>query len=186
MLYGNAGAHILGLMDVTDLKEVRLAIVSERERQGLNQKQLALKAGIDQGHLSKIENVDDEPMRDLAARIVFQIIERGLDVSLPSFFAQIKGLQDAKLIDHTVASPEPTKVVDVDGQVPVVSDSDARSFVITTLAELLAEAREGAAGKDRRQAPDPHAQTTDNARHRRTSARRAPSRKKARRRRGRG
>lgn len=89
MTYSYSQTHILKSMDV---RAIRLGIVSARERQGLNQRELAKRADLDQGHLSKIEDVDGPEMRDLAARIVIQIVERGLGLSLYSFFAELEGL----------------------------------------------------------------------------------------------
>lgn len=79
--------HILHGMD---LKAVRLAVARGRERLELTQSQLAARAGLQQGHISKIEDVDQHAFKDLSARILFQVIEQGLGILLSDFFRQIE------------------------------------------------------------------------------------------------
>lgn len=85
-----------------EIKTVRLALGKYMDDRGLTQKRVALAAGIDQGHLSKILSVGDDPdeLKDLAARVLFQIIEKGFGLRLMSFFQHIeepsKGTQPAE------------------------------------------------------------------------------------------
>ena len=151
-----------------DVRAVRLQIVAERERQGLNQRELAAKAGLDQGHMSKIENVDGEAMRDLAARIVFQVVERGLGVPLSAFFARIEG----------VSAPASTQARA--DRLPSIAPSDRdKETVIQTLAELLARASERADAAHSRQITDPREASAERAPARRTSTRRPAKRRQA-------
>lgn len=152
MAYGNAQPHIL--LDM-DLKQVRLAIVAERERRGLNQRQLAAKAGVDQGHMSKIENVDGEEMRDLAARIVFQLVERGLGVPLSEFFAQLEGLSVPEPIG-TDRAPAPDEVGSVDETVSSLTTQDRVFYKIGKAIAAIVEQHqsEGERRPNRRSAPE--------------------------------
>jgi transcriptional regulator with XRE-family HTH domain len=153
MSYTNAQPHILG--DV-DLKLVRLAIVAERERRGLNQRQLAAKAGVDQGHMSKIENVDGEEMRDLAARIVFQLIERGLDMPVSQFFAQVEGLSvPVPRVDDQALPPD--KASPVDETVPTFTAQDRVFYKIgKAIATIVDQQRsESERRANRRSTADP-------------------------------
>lgn len=77
-----------------DIKTVRLAVGKAMDERGWTQEQLAERSGVRQSHISKIVRVGDDPdeFKDLAARVLFQIIERGFGLPLSSFFAQIEGL----------------------------------------------------------------------------------------------
>lgn len=150
MTYEHARQHILAVMDV---KTTRLEIVAERERQGLNQRELAAKAGLDQGHMSKIEDIDGQEMRDLAARIVFQIIERGLGLTVSEFFARIEGLPDAATTsdDHG-----PSEVSPADD---ALSTPEGRTYyaigkaIASIVTRVEREGRESQRGPHRRHPP---------------------------------
>lgn len=86
--YGHALRHILGTVTPFDVRE---AIVREYERQELTQAQLEERSGCDQGHLSKLLDLS-KPLAEVRARILFNIIEKGLRVPLSAFFAQIEGV----------------------------------------------------------------------------------------------
>ncbi len=79
-------------IDGVDVRTVRLAIARLLTEREWTQEQIADRAGIRQGHISKIVNVGDDPdeLKDLAARVLFQIIERGFGLSLSAFFSQIE------------------------------------------------------------------------------------------------
>ena len=153
MTYGYAETHILPAMEIRD---VRRRIVAERERLGLNQRDLASKAGIDQGHMSKIENIDGEPMRDLAARIVFQVIERGLEIPLSSFFAELEGRHVPSTTAQSV-QPSPEQVTRAD---PVSKETSAFEALLVSNKKIAESLQEIAvaitvAAKPRRQTARP-------------------------------
>lgn len=104
-----SSAYIAGV----DLKRVRLAIVRERERQGLTQQQVASRADMRQGHLSNVENVDGLEMKDLAARVLFQIIESGLGKPLSTFFREIERQESGADLAGEIA---PTRAPVVEGR----------------------------------------------------------------------
>lgn len=74
-----------------ELATVRAAILSGFERLGETQETFAIRAGLRQGHLAKLLDLD-QPMTELRARVLFSLIEKGLGTSLSSFFAQIEGI----------------------------------------------------------------------------------------------
>lgn len=149
MTYAHALAPILSSVDI---KTVRLQLVTERERQGLNQRELAAKAGIDQGHLSKIEDVDGQEMRDLAARIVFQLIEDGLQLPVSEFFRHIEGGAEPATIS---GAPLPTGQADADEPLtPSSEDLEQAWDAIGTLARIAERERERADRAHRRSATD--------------------------------
>lgn len=78
------------LSGMVDMAAVRRAIVRERKRQRINQEELAARAGLRQGHMSNIENVDKIEMKDMSARVLFQIIEHGLGKSIGEFFTDFE------------------------------------------------------------------------------------------------
>lgn len=153
-LAGYSAAYTAGV----DLKAIRLAIVRERERQEMTQQQVAERAGMRQGHLSNIENVDGIEMKDLAARVLFQIIEQGLKVPLSLFFAQIEGVSAP-----TVAAPQNqgSPKASTDEAVPTLTADDRA--VLQTLGKVIAHFadREGArqSATRRGHAPGPRDRT---------------------------
>jgi transcriptional regulator with XRE-family HTH domain len=70
---------------------LRQKLIEERERLDLTQEQVALKAGVRQGLVSRWEDLS-VTMTDPSARVLFQIIERAFGKSLTAFFAEIEGV----------------------------------------------------------------------------------------------
>lgn len=79
---------------------LRQKLIDERERLDLTQEQVAVKAGVRQGLVSRWEDLSIE-MTDPSARVLFQIIERAFEKSLSVFFAEIE------LPAHGAKSAEP-------------------------------------------------------------------------------
>jgi DNA-binding XRE family transcriptional regulator len=80
----------------------RALFKSERERQKLNQAQVASAGGITQGTISKIEI---EPDYDPSIS-VFRGALRGINMTLSSFFARIEGLPAQASTAHNSHPPE--------------------------------------------------------------------------------
>lgn len=68
---------------------LRQKLIEERERLDLTQEQVAAKAGVRQGLVSRWEDLSIV-MTDPSARVLFQIIERAFEKSLSVFFAEIE------------------------------------------------------------------------------------------------
>jgi hypothetical protein len=83
------------LTGVDLLQRVRRHLVLVWRRSGLTQEIVAERAGIRQGVLSKILDLD-KPMSELRARVLLSVIADGLRVSLPAFFAELSTRHDAR------------------------------------------------------------------------------------------
>lgn len=111
---------------------------SERKRLKLQQAAVALRGGITQGMLSRIEIAEDyEPTFDVFERAV-----KGLGLTLSAFFLQLEhGLSIAELGGQTARSPDLSKVADDDA---LQFDSEERiaSRTLSVLSKELAKALE--------------------------------------------
>lgn len=108
--YEDSARHILGAVELQTIRERVLAMREQRyqeagEPSDWTQQAVAKRAGIEQSLLSKIEAID-RPMKELRVRTLTAIIERGLRVTVSSFFAQIEGLNsDVKSVQDRPFPP---------------------------------------------------------------------------------
>lgn len=72
-----------------ELADVRQAILAAFEARGETQTQVAERAGVRQGHLSKLLDLS-LPYRELRARVLLNVIEQGLQIPLSEFFRQLE------------------------------------------------------------------------------------------------
>lgn len=89
MTYRHSQPSILSGVPV-DLKDVRAKVFAEMKAANLNPNQLAKRAGVNQSSLNRWLDLDRE-MTELRARVLFQVIEKGLKKSLTEFFREIEG-----------------------------------------------------------------------------------------------
>jgi hypothetical protein len=75
-----------------DLEQVRAKVAAEMKRVGLNPTRLADKADVNQSGLAKWLRTTPATSEGMTVRVLFQVIERGLGLTVSSFFAQIEGL----------------------------------------------------------------------------------------------
>lgn len=152
MTYANAAALILPPVELID---VRRRIREEFERQHLTQEIMEKRSGIKQGVISRILDLNN-PMREIRARIIFNLVEKGLQLPLSSFFLQLEqrhasgthGASSLTLIprgasvDRTV-SPESTPDEEL------LADAGGRIVrtVITQFERVLAAQREESMAK---------------------------------------
>lgn len=72
-----------------DLMRLRQKLIEERERLELTQQEVAARAGVRQGLVSRWEDLS-VTMTDPSARVLFLIIERAFGRTLTDFFAEIE------------------------------------------------------------------------------------------------
>lgn len=72
-----------------DLEVVREALAEAFVRSGLTQQVVAERAGLRQGHLSKVLDTS-AAMPDLTARVLLAVIEKGLSLPLSAFFHRLE------------------------------------------------------------------------------------------------
>lgn len=109
MLYGVSCSGV-------DIRTIRLAIARIIDARHWTQDTVAARCSVSQSHVSKIIRVGDDPaeLKDLAARVLFDIIENGLGLTLSEFFAQIERQTETDLPaelgrDKTPRIPSPNK-----------------------------------------------------------------------------
>lgn len=139
MLYGLHCGHV-------DIKTVRLAIASIIEMRDLTQTAVEEASGIGQSHISKIIRVGDDPteMNDLAARVVFDIVEKGLGMPLSTFFEQLERQTNTGTENLGNSGAQP-RIKDVRANhdphspplAPIVSEKNAAPTVIHDLAATV-------------------------------------------------
>jgi transcriptional regulator with XRE-family HTH domain len=162
MTYGHTQPHILAAVD---LDRVRAHLLSTRKRLGLTQHAVAERTeGVDQGQISRIERPESEPMPDLAARVLFQIIENGLKKPLSQFFAEIEGSATGQPLATPPAEPRGS----ANEPLPAPTEEDYRT-TIRLLAAIAAREAERADAAHRRLPPgaagEPPGSDRDRVRH---------------------
>src|SRR5579864_7885476 len=90
-----------------DLLAIRRRLIAERERMRLTQEEFGAKAGFKQGVISKWEDLS-EPLTEMLERVLFQIIERALEISVTKFFAEIEGKATGMEV-ASLPSPRPSE-----------------------------------------------------------------------------
>lgn len=100
--YGsNPDAIVAG---VIDLMAVRQRLIAERTKRKWTQEDVAERADVRQGQVSRLEDLSQE-LPDLAARVLFRIIEHGYGLTLSSFFAQFEVLKTKTAADRVPLNP---------------------------------------------------------------------------------
>jgi len=89
-----------------DLKLVRERVLKEMERLGLNPTQLADRAEVNQSGLARWLRDSEGKITEVRARVLFQVIEQGLDKSLAEFFGEIEGGTRSASSQSTPPAPE--------------------------------------------------------------------------------
>lgn len=74
---------------VVDLAAARQILTAERGRRKWTQAQLAKRAGVAQGQISRLEDLS-QPLSDLAARVLFRIIENGFGWKVGQFLTDLE------------------------------------------------------------------------------------------------
>jgi transcriptional regulator with XRE-family HTH domain len=85
--YGDTPAGIVA--DVFDFMAMRQLLIAERGRREWTQEDVATRAGLRQGQISRFEDLSQE-LPDFAARVLFQIIEDGFGYKLSTFFQHLE------------------------------------------------------------------------------------------------
>lgn len=157
-------------------KDERELFKAERQRLGLNQKDIEDKTGVGQGLISRIE-IDPSYQPSLE---IFKKAVTGIDLTLSSFYRRIEGLPETAPVEENSPPPSKRRAVRNETKTLVPSARDADE-AIATLSELLALAREGRSALDRRQAPSADPTQAKRARHRQKRGKGAAQRPKTRR-----
>lgn len=145
VLVSHMGSYTYGdnpnaiVSSVIDLMAVRQRLIDERGERGWTQDDVADRAGVRQGQVSRLEDLS-QALPDLAARVLFRVIEHGFGLTLSSFLAQFEGLQTKAGTSKVQTSP-----AEQDGYVPSVDASSS------TLIDREAKAIMRAAKRSERQ-----------------------------------
>jgi len=166
-----SGIHSGGM----DIATVREWIVRAFEATGETQEVVAARAGLRQGHFAKLIDLTTD-MTEIRARVLFDVIERGLQTPLSEFFRQLER-SDHEKFSSRPAQPAHPQVFDE----ATTQAETAEETVIRTLSRLLGAVEGRIPTPLDRQAPDPHAAAAEHPPRGQPSRRRPPERQARRR-----
>lgn len=148
--FNNLQTGLARILCPVDFDLLRKKVKHYMREAGLNPTQLAGRAAVNQSNVARWLRDDTPAATDMTARVLFQIIEQGLDMSLPAFFGPLENtaakdtetvkaaLTQQQIATHNLPRTH-TRVGGEDGTPGVQPAADPRT-IFATLGRALIEA----------------------------------------------